>query len=510
VTDPKGRITYVNDKFCKISKYNREELLGQDHRLINSGYHSKEFIRNLWTTINQGKIWHGEIKNKAKDGSFYWVATTIVPFLDNAGKPNRFVAIRADITERKQAEAELARQSLILESVLNNMGNGVVVADENGKFLIFNPAAKAALGSGPIECNAEEWPAKYGCFQSDQVTLCKFEHLPLGRALRGETCDGVELYIRNPGRPDGGFIECAARAIRTADNTFKGGVVVFNDITSRKKAELDLKTINQDLRRKTIELSQKNQEVEAFVYVVSHDLRAPLVNLQGYSSELELGSQRLQELLQSANLSEEISQKINVVMEDDIRHAQKYIAASANKFDRLINSLLTLSRTGRHEFKFERLMIDDLVRSSVDVLYGQINKCGANLVIKQLPEASGDRTAVGQIFSNLICNALNYLDPTRQGEIEVGGEHQAEMNHYWVRDNGVGIPYGAQQKLFQVFQRFHPKLANGEGMGLAIVKRIVEKHGGRIWAESEEGAGTIFHFTLPPPQKEELQNVHDK
>jgi signal transduction histidine kinase len=272
----------------------------------------------------------------------------------------------------------------------------------------------------------------------------------------------------------------------------------FNEMLDEiQRRDERLLAVNRELRQRTEELARKNEEVEAFVYIVSHDLRAPLVNLQGFGRELRLSCEALADTLAGAPLPEQTREATKALLEEEIPGSLRFISAGTAKFERLIDALLELSRTGRRELREEPLDMQALVASTVDTLRGSIEGRGAELVVGALPAARGDATGVGQVLSNLLVNALAYLQPGRAGRIEVGGETRDGMSRYFVSDNGVGLSSAAQRKLFQVFQRFRPDLAQGEGIGLATVKRIVERHGGRIWAESAEGVGTTFFFTLP-------------
>lgn len=280
--------------------------------------------------------------------------------------------------------------------------------------------------------------------------------------------------------------------------------------TSRRllEAERFQARFQSDLTRRTGELArinetlrQQTQENEMFIYSVSHDLRAPLVNLQGFSKELIRACDELRAAVRESSLTAETRQSIERVVDEDIGEALHYLQTAVLRASHIIDALLRLSRVGRVEYRQQKVEVRDIVPRVVDAMQASIRARRARVIVDELPAVWGDPTALEQVFANLIGNAVNYLDPSREGRIEIGttpappGVHSLRI--FYVRDNGLGIPAVALPRLFNAFQRLHGNVAAGEGIGLALVRRVVERHGGRVWAESKEAQGTTFYLSLP-------------
>ena len=599
ITDPQEKITYVNDKLCSISKYSRAELVGQDHRIIDSTYHSEEFLRDLWTTIGSGKVWHGEIKNRAKDGSDYWVDTTIVPFLNEAGRPRQYVSIQSDITERKRAEQSLRKSQELLLSLVELAPVRIAMLNRNLCYIVASRLWTKAYGRGHENLAGlshyelypdlpESWKEAHQKGLAGEF-LRKDEDLrikpdgskrwyswavhpwrdPLGeiggiiisveditaRKLAETTMQESERRFRTMAnsiaplawiaRADG-FItwynqrwynytgtvpeqmegwgwqsvhdpehlpEVMAQwqnaialaqpfemefPLRGADGKFRRFLtraLPFKDETGRveqwfgtntdveeiKRAEQEIKTLNTELEarvtRRTAELEAANKELEAFSYSVSHDLRAPLRAINGFAG---------------------------IVLEDygqqlppDGRNYLERMRNGGLRMGELIDDLLAFARLSRQPLTRQPVDVTQLVRDVLTELNPSTNNHQVETRIGDLPVCQGDRALLKQVWTNLISNAAKYSRDRNPSVIEIGSENNHGETVYFVRDNGVGFDMQYAHKLFGVFQRLHRvEEFEGTGVGLAIVQRIIHRHGGRVWASAEPNRGATFYFTL--------------
>ncbi len=260
-------------------------------------------------------------------------------------------------------------------------------------------------------------------------------------------------------------------------------------IAERKKAEEERNLLNDNL-------IAKNAELEQVFYVASHDLRSPLVNIDGYSKELVYSFEELLRILADSSAKKAI-EAVAPLLEKDIYEALRFIRASASKMDSLLTGLLRLSRLGRAALTIETLDMNELIGKVIDACEFQVREAKVELEVADLPPCQGDEVQVNQLFSNLLDNALKYLAPDRPGVIRISGRVDADKVVYCVEDNGMGIASAHQEKIFDIFHRLDPTHGQGEGIGLTLVKRIVGRLGGDVWIESGVGSGSCFYLALP-------------
>jgi PAS domain S-box-containing protein len=389
-----------------------------------------------------------------------------------------------------------------LRAILETAVEGIITIDERGIIEAVNPAAEKTFGFKAAEVVGRNvsclMPAPYkeehDSYIANYLTSGHAKIIGIGREVVGQRKDGSVFPM-----------DLAVSEVRLANRRLFTGFV--RDITERKKAEARLAELAQSL-------AEKNKELETIVYVASHDLRSPLVNIQGFSRELARACERLQakftggqpaghSAITGARASDQ--GEIKTLLGEDIPEALDFIQAGVTKIDTLLSGFLRYSRLGRAALRIERVELNSLLASIIRAMEFQIQRSGAKVEVEKLPDCVGDATLINQVFSNLVDNALKYLDPKRPGTISVSGREEGGDSIYVVRDNGIGIAAEHQTKIFEIFHRLNPGAAEGEGLGLTIAQRILERQNGRIWVESTPGQGSVFFVSLPNGRQGKLK-----
>ncbi len=371
-----------------------------------------------------------------------------------------------------QSEAVLRQQTKILQSILDSMGDGVIVADQSGKTVLLNPAARQMVGPREAAPQAQ-WSSTYGIYSPDTMAPFPAGELPLAKALQGETVDGIEIYIRNDFRPEGAFISVNGRPLKDDSGNARGGVAVIRDITAAKRSG-DL------LRKAKDEAERANHAKSEFLSRMSHELRTPLNSILGFAQLLEMDA-----------LSEE--------QEDSLAHIMK----GGQHLLSLINEVLDLARieAGRLSLSSEPIHLREVIQealSFVRPIAQQRNiqvKCDSTIDSERYVKA--DQQRLHQVFLNLLSNAVKYN--LEGGRVDLSCQpREGGIFRISITDTGRGISEKHQERLFQPFERVGDETMGieGTGLGLALSKGLIEAMGGRIGVESKIGRGSTFWIEL--------------
>lgn len=491
ITDSRGSIVYANDTFIKVSKYSYEELIGQNHRILKSGSQPDSMFDDLWKTISSGKVWRGEIKNRAKDGSYYWVDTSIAPILDASGVPERYIAVRFLITEKKNSEEDIIKQNEELEKTkrvmlnvledvqeersraeslafdlekfkiaLDGTSDHVVITDSNGIALYANAGLKRITGFSPEEVlgkkvgTKELWGGKMSPeFYEDLWRTIKIEKKPFVGEITNKRKDGTPYQALSSISP-----------IMNKHGVLEFFIGIERDITKEK--EID---------------SAKTE----FVSLASHQLRTPLSAINWYTEML---------------LSEDAG-----AITDMQREYLGEVSRGSRRMVELVNALLNVSRIelGTFAVQPEPTDVVELARDVINELKSKILEKKLHIeeaYVENLPKMMVDPKLTRIVFQNLLTNAVKYTPEEGKISISIAMSADETMFTIAVSDTGYGIPKEDQSRIFTKLFRasnIREKETDGTGLGLYIIKSIVEHSGGTVTFESEEGKGTTFTLTLP-------------
>jgi len=474
-----GKIMDVNRGTELATGISREKLIGSD---FSDYFTEPDKARQGYQRVfAEEKVRDYPLAIRHTSGCVMEVLYNASVFRNELGEIEGIFAAARDVTEQKRAEEKLRQASLYARSLLEASLDPLVTISREGKITDVNEATEKVTGVsrdrliGSDFSNYFTQPEK--ARQGYEQVFARGSVRDYALAIR-HASDSVTdvLYNATLFRSEGGEIEGVFAAAR--------------DVTDRKRAEEEVRRLNEELEQRVIQrtaqLEAANKELEAFTYSVSHDLRAPLRHISGFSKIL--------------------TEEYGSTLAPEAQHHLRRIQEGTRRMGLLVDDLLNLGRVGRHEVRLQVTGLNSVVNEVVAELKAECEGRQVEWKIGSLPFVECDPALMKQVFQNLLSNAVKFTRPRSPAIIEVGQKDQEGTPVLFVRDNGVGFNMKYSEKLFGVFQRLHrPEDFEGTGVGLATVQRIIQKHGGRIWAEAELDKGATFYFTLGASEKTELK-----
>ena len=460
-----GRWLLVNQKVCDILGYTREEMLERTFRNIT-------YPDDIDITLDYvSQVVAGEIQNYSlekryihKDGLPIWVNLTVSLVHEVSGEPKYFVSILEDITERKRTEAGLRESEQRFRTLFNQAGVGISQADMDGRWLLVNQKFCDIVGYTHKEVLTLSWQL---LTHPDDLEA-DLENVRRAVADEIQSYCMEKRYIHKDGSPV--WVNLTVSLARETSGEPKYLIGVFEDISERKRVE-------KELAQQAKELARSNTELQQFAYVASHDLQEPLRMIASYTQLL----------------ARRYKSKLDVDADEFIA----YVVDGATRMQVLINDLLSYSRVGTQGREFEPTDCETVLVRAIANLQIAIQESGSLITHDPLPTVMADASQLVQLFQNLIGNAIKFHGD-KPPLVHVSAQLQTQEWVFSVRDNGIGIDSEYTERIFIIFQRLHNASEYpGSGIGLAICKKIVERHGGRIWMQSRMGEGSVFYFTIP-------------
>jgi PAS domain S-box-containing protein len=477
ITDVNDRVIFVNEAFLRTYGYSREEILGKPITIVRSPNNAPDLVREILPATMCGG-WHGELMNCRKDGSEFPISLATSIIFDDNGDVIGIMGISSDITERRKVEVALQESENLLRESQSIAGLGSYVLEiSTGDWKSSEVLDKIFGIDEAYEHSVEGWEALiHPDFREEMSTY--FSDEVLGKRTR---FDKEYKIIRNIDK-----VERWVHGLGKLEANHKGELVkmygTIQDITEQKLIQDENKRLNNELENRVFErtsqLIEANRELEAFSYSVSHDLRAPIRAIHGFTQIL--------------------IEDYQVTMDEEGKRVCSIIQENAMQMGQLVDDLLKFSQLNRIDIHFSEIDMKNIA----DIVYAELttpeNRLKIDFRIEPLHFAWGDQNLIRQAWTNLISNALKFSSHRSNVKISISSEIQKNHIVYCIKDNGAGFDMKYMDKLFGVFQRLHSiREFEGTGIGLAIVQRIIHRHGGKVWAEGEINKGASFYFSIP-------------